>query len=67
MSWYGCFAVFRCDRLANFNSSLRQVHDPWLDDHLQHWGIDRTLLQKVEKTLEEKEEELNETFNPFSS
>eukprot|EP00189_Rhodosorus_marinus_P011035 CAMPEP_0184740530 /NCGR_PEP_ID=MMETSP0315-20130426/3515_1 /TAXON_ID=101924 /ORGANISM="Rhodosorus marinus, Strain UTEX LB 2760" /LENGTH=798 /DNA_ID=CAMNT_0027210223 /DNA_START=93 /DNA_END=2486 /DNA_ORIENTATION=- len=38
------------------------VTDPFLAEHLAHWGINMQILEKTEKTMSEMEMDLNQSF-----
>jgi ubiquitin carboxyl-terminal hydrolase 5/13 len=39
------------------------VKDPWLAEHLVHWGIDIMKMEKTDKTLAEMEVDLNQNYD----
>jgi len=41
----------------------RMVKDPYLAQHLQHWGIDVMRMEKTDKTLAEMEVDLNQNYD----
>lgn len=49
----------RCPCWADTLWFPHQVKDPWLVEHLKHWGIDAMSLKKTAKTMDELSIELN--------